>query len=365
MSFITDFHRICLERAKLSTADTEIISEIKTHLQLIADIANADVFLDVLLDKDVAIVAAQARPMQGSSAYEKDIVGEYASVENEPAVFHAFSVGMPICDLKAVTQESRTVRQNAVPIRNPHGDIIAVLVREKDVSEAVQQEKKFEELARNYESGGPDVRSPYSGQEQTYLALREMHHRIKNNLQLIASILNLQARRFSDPEIKQIFRENISRVLSIAAIHEILINSPENIHSVSSTLLLENLARNLASLVPPQKDISLHISCDEISLPPSVASSIALVITELVSNAFSHAFIGRDRGCVFVTLWGGNQFHTVSIRDDGVGFDVQAQNKSSLGLSIVNATVHDKLKGRTRICSSSSGTTVSFDFRCP
>lgn len=360
---MNEFRALCQSVGKLSPDDIDRIEEVKKQLPLIADLTNADVFLDILAEEGKALVVAQARPTRGISSYKKNIVGEYALPDMEPAVFHAFRIGMPVCDLKAITQEGQTVRQNVAPICNDEKAVIAVLIREKDISDELQHEKKYEELARKYEDSEPSVRAIRNDNEQTEIALREMHHRVKNNLQLVASILNLQAQKAENAEIKLIFRENVSRVLSIASIHDMLVYSLGDMNEISSKALMEKLRHNLIVLIPPEKQIFLEMSADEFPLEADTATSVALVITELVTNAFFHAFTNRGDGHVSVALNCGKLFHTVTVQDNGIGFDVEKRRKDSLGLNIVHAMVRDKLKGRVYISSGENGTKVSFDFK--
>ena len=93
------------------------------------------------------------------------------------------------------------------------------------------------------------------------------------------------------------------------------------------------------------------------------ATCVSLVITELVTNAFKHAFAGRASGRVNVSVCAGNLFHTVTVSDDGIGFDPAARTSNSLGMRIVKATVEDKLQGTLHINSGEWGTRVSFAFK--
>ena len=238
-----------------------------------------------------------------------------------------------------------------------------MLIREKDISANLQQQKKFEALARSYEEQLPSVRQMRSDAEQNDLALREMHHRVKNNLQLIASILNVQARKAEDPAVKNILKENVSRVLSIATIHDILLHHSGAEPSVSSSVLMERLQPSLLALTPPEKETALLADGDDLTMSTDTATSVSLVVTELVTNAFLHAFSNRKGGTVTVSFLKGTMFHTVTVSDDGAGFDPQEQRRDSFGLSIVRATVCDKLGGRLHIHSDNHGTTASFDFK--
>lgn len=353
---------LCLQYTRLREEDIECLLRLEEHLGLISELTNVDVFLDCRLDESTAIVIAHARPGYGNSVYRKNVVGEYALEEKEPAVFHAFHVGMPVCDLKAITQEGRAVRQNVVPVRNKKNDVIAVLIREKDISGDLLRDQKFEELARSYEKNAVSIRQ-MDWERQESMAIREIHHRVKNNLQLVASILNLQARESRDPAVQAILRENVNRVLSISAIHDILNQSDKDMRIVSSKVLLEHLWRNLRELPPKSQNICLSVEGEEIFLSMDDATCVSLVITELVTNAFKHAFAGRSSGRVNISVCAGNLFHTVTVSDDGVGFDPAARASNSLGMRIVRATVEDKLKGTLHIDSDRCGTRVSFDFR--
>lgn len=354
---------LCRRHTRLDEADIQELEALEGRLKLIADLTNADVFLDCRLDESAAIVVAQARPEQGDSAYRQSVVGQRALAEREPAVFHAFRVEMPVCDLKAITQEGRAVRQNAVPVRNRENRVIAVLIREKDVSGELLRERKYEELARSYEVTEPSNRQAEYACGGESVELREMHHRIKNNLQLVASILNLQARRSADPNVRAILTQNVKRVLSISAIHDILNYDHGGAGTVSSRVLLERLRQNLQEIPPESQHLRLQTEGEEIFMTMDVAASVSLVITELVTNAFKHAFAGRPSGTVLISVCAGNLLHTVTVADDGVGFDPGLKRQSSLGLNIVRATVEDKLKGKLHIDSDESGTRVSFDFK--
>ena len=346
---------------ELSETDERILRQTCAEMQHMADLCNNDIFLDCPLTPDKALVVAYAAPSNGASLYGRDVTGEIATLDKEPAVFTAIAEGVPSCDIKAETQEGRPVRQNVCPVLSEDGRVIGVLIREKDISEELIREEKYEQLARLYAKGHPSLRENASQVEDA--SQREMHHRIKNNLQLVASILNLQARRSSDAEVKDILKENVSRVLSIASIHDILTHSAEDMNSVDSDVLLERLRGNLTALMPAGKSIDIRCDGDRISLDPEAASSVALAVTELVTNALRHGYPEKNVGTVTISVCQGAMFHTIIVSDDGCGFDPAAVREESLGLSLVRATVQDKLKGKLHIASSPEGTKVSFDFR--
>ena len=326
-----------------------------------AELGGADVFIDCRAASGEMFVAAQAASSTAGSSYENNVVGHPVPPDKEPAVFRAWELKTPVRDLKAVTQEGRTVRQNAVPILNPAGDCIAVLIREKDISTTLLQEKKFQSLAHAHEEEDLSLRASQTTESDTLL--REVHHRVKNNLQLVASILNIQARRCGNDFTKKILQENVSRVLSIAAIHDILTQNRDGFLQIDSMTLLEQLRKNLQAFVPDGKSIAISVSGSSVMLSPDTASSVSLVVNELITNALEHAFEDRDSGSIQVAFLAGSLFHTVTVADNGSGFDVTTPRTGSLGLNIVDATVRDRLRGHMTVYSSAGGTRISFDFK--
>ena len=345
---------------ELNCEDIELLEQTVSGMQQMAELCNSDIFLDCPITEDKALVVAHARPVSGTTAYEREVTGEIATAEKEPAVFTAIAEGMPICDIKAETQEGRPVRQNVCPVTTADGRVIGVLIREKDISEELAREEKFEALARHYAQSAPQLRAQ---EDSGSIELREVHHRVKNNLQLVASILNLQARSVESEEMREILKENVGRVQSIASIHDILTHDAKDMQSVHTSLLLERLRSNLSALMPAGKSIVITLEGDDLELAPETASSVALVVTELVSNALRHAFPEKSYGNITINVCQGALIHTIIISDDGCGFDPAKAPEGSLGLSIVRATVQDKLKGKLHIASGPEGTKVSFDFR--
>ena len=350
---------ICEAETELRDEEILRLEEVERQLPLMAELTGADVFIDCVTREGKAVVAAHARPFSVDSVYSSRVAGQLALEEKEPAVYRAMRLRTPVRELKALTQEGRNVRQDVVPILD-HGRCIAVLIREKDISVGLRQEKKFEQLARSYEAEDLSLRSEHSGDT---LAMREVHHRVKNDLQLVASILNLQSRRCGDPEAGQMLKENVGRVLSIASIHDILTKTESDTPEVDSMTLLRQLCQNLRTLIPGDRRIQLEADGTSAPLSGSVAGSMALVVNELVTNAVEHAFEGREEGHIRICFEAGTLTHTVTVTDDGCGFDPDRLQTSSLGLRIAEATVKDRLHGRLRLHSDGSGSIASFDIQ--
>lgn len=347
---------VCGMVGELTEADIAQLEALEQQLPLLAALTDADIFIDCFLNEDTALVAAHARPTLGESTYCGDVIGAQATEKFEPAVFRACATGLPVCDLKAITQESKAVRQNAAPIFNGAGRVIGVLIREKDVSMALRQARKYEAVTRTRETAlqtMPQV-------DGAALMLREMHHRIKNSLQMVSSILELQARQSNDADLQVILEENVARILSISAIHDNVTRSRDLAEEIRGDALIEQLCGHLRMLISQNQDIRLFVEADPLWLSSDTATSVAQVVSELVTNALRHGFPEGSAGDVCVSLRSGNLFHTVTVVDNGVGLPANLQE--GLGLQIVRSIVREKLRGRIHVGSDGGGTKISFDF---
>lgn len=351
--------RLCREHTQLGDAEIALLETVAGNLALMADLTGADVFIDCLLpDGNTAVVVAQAKPLsENGSAYVGNVVGKAALASNEPAVFHAFRTGMPVRDLKAITQENVSVKQDVAPIKNKEGRVVGVLIKEKDVSGYLLQDRKYEELAR----GRGRVQQEQAGGSDQQLMLREVHHRIKNNLQTIASILNMQARKSGDPQMKAAFRENVSRVQSIAAIHDLL-TTGESGSEVEIKSLLERIRRSIQSMQTREEPPAITVEGDALWLAADKASALALCANELTMNAAEHAFCGQGGGSIRILLQSGTLYSTLTVLDNGCGFDPERVT-GSMGLSIVRSLVKETLGGELRLLSDRDGTRAMLEFK--
>ena len=352
---------LCRIHTSLRETDIEVLLGIEKNLQLIANLADADIFIDCYTkSRQEAIVVSQAKPRLGrSSLYKGSAVGMPVYKHNEPAVFHALESGMPIRDLKALTQEGVYVKQDVVPIV-ADDVIIGVLIRERDISSSLLQEKKYNTLAREQEKRS-EVSFPPSS-DLNKMVVRETYHRVKNSLQLVASILNLQAREALDQKTRRIFEENVARVLSITSTHDMIAASSEG-KSVLLRGLLEKIARNMESIMGPVRLVKVKVRGDDVELQGDIASSVALVANELIFNAVLHGFAEGAEGVISVSVHAGNLHSDVWIEDNGCGFNTESLDSQRLGMRLVALTVRDKLKGDFFVSSSKKGTKASFSFK--
>lgn len=176
--------------------------------------------------------------------------------------------------------------------------------------------------------------------------IREIHHRVKNNLQSIASLLNLQARRMKAPEAREALKESAGRVRSIATIHEYLSNRGTDM--VDAMSLARNLLNNIEAMVRPDFTIIRRISGETFPLNPAMTTGFALAINEILLNIIKHAFNdNRVRGTIGLTISNGADCHRLVLYDDGCGLpdDFDLENINSLGITLIKNFIRDDLGG--------------------
>jgi two-component system, sensor histidine kinase PdtaS len=193
--------------------------------------------------------------------------------------------------------------------------------------------------------------------------LREIHHRVKNNLQVISSLLNLQARHLRDPAARTIFAQSQNRVQAIALVHEKLYQS-RDLSRIQFDEYVQTLVSNLChSLGAAERDISPSVEVGGITLAVDVAIPCGLIINELVTNSLKHAFPNRRGGCIQILLRrSGSDRLELIVQDDGVGLPsgLDPRQTPSLGLDLV-FTFAEQL-GATVDVRRHPGTAYSFVF---
>lgn len=195
------------------------------------------------------------------------------------------------------------------------------------------------------------------------VAIKEIHHRVKNNLQTIASLLRIQRRRVDNEEVKKILDETINRILSIAVTHEIL--STNGFNDLNIKTILQLIYKNFSNTsIDKINKIEFNVSGDDFHTNSETSTSIALVMNEILQNAIDHAFVGREKGKIVITTERKKFFFKISVSDNGVGMDTDKRKNENLGLMIVKKIVKDKLKGTFEIKGEKGkGTTVEFEFK--
>jgi len=193
--------------------------------------------------------------------------------------------------------------------------------------------------------------------------LQEIHHRVKNNLQVISSLLNLQSRSIQDRQHLELLKDSQDRIKTMALIHEKLYQA-KDLARINFSGYIRDLAANLfRSYKDKSTAITLKTDIDDISLSIDAAVPCGLIINELVSNALKHAFPTGSKGEIFISLSSStDQKFVLTVSDNGVGLpkDLKFQNTASLGLQLVN-TLAVQLRGTVEV-NSHGGTEFKLAF---
>lgn len=459
---------LCTLHTSLSKMDVERIKEVSANLSLIADLNQANVFVDCLTKEGKhAIVLAEAAPSTAKSVYQKPVAGKFAYEAFEPAVMYTLRTGKNMFLNRALTQEGKTVEQSVVPIMGSQDRVIGALIMEKDISEKLQRQRELEALSEATKTLSgiligmaedrpiiPEVieealffidhenKVVYNNPSATNLiheigkagirpgtplidclpciqqilndpeellvkelkmmkkvfrvkkislqvegksngtfiilkdltelrekereiavksvAIREIHHRVKNNLQTVASLLRLQMRRGVPEESKVHFVESLNRISSIASVYEIILSS-SGVDEVDIYSLIEKIGNMLVyEAKHEQKKIHIQYRGPRLLIDSEKAVSLSLVINELIQNCVKHAFKQMHEGKIEVCFDYSNDEVKVEVIDDGEGYSPEA--KPSLGLDIVKMMIEHDLSGHFFIERAETGTIAAVQF---
>lgn len=173
------------------------------------------------------------------------------------------------------------------------------------------------------------------------MMLREIHHRVKNNLQIISRLLSLQSDSVSNENDFDLFMESQNRIKSMALIHENLYQA-ENLSHINFKDYLNYLSKQLLMSYSLNKRVSLKMDCDDIYLGIETAVPCGLLVNELITNSMKHAFPDGRSGNVYISLKQVNNQYELIIRDDGIGIppNLDFENSTSLGIQIVHSLVN-------------------------
>jgi len=202
------------------------------------------------------------------------------------------------------------------------------------------------------------------GLETASALLQEMHHRVRNNLQTVAALLSIHLRQAEDAPWSVHLREAVSRVQAIAAVHDLLSDE-----SRLAGTTVDVIARHVAdeaheTLIPPGLDVAFEIAPSDVVVPSKQATILALLINELVANAVSHGFEGRERGRIWIHASRNAGSARVEVANDGIGVpdDFDPDQSQGLGMRIIQRLVSSDLRGTFDIRSGEVGTVATLTF---
>jgi len=253
---------------------------------------------------------------------------------------------------KSVSYESRSQRDGKYflrtlsPVEKPDGSISAVIANSKDITSRKQAEEKIKASLREKE-----------------VLLREIHHRVKNNMQVISSLLNLQSIHIKDKEALEMFKESQDRIRSMALIHEKLYRS-KDLASIDIAGYIRDLTTSLIhSYGASAAAIKVNIDVRDIFLDITASIPCGLIINELVSNSLKHAFPDGREGDLKIAMHrtNGDKIELI-VSDNGIGFpeDMDFRKTESLGMQVA-ITLVEQLDGTIEL-DRSKGTAFKIGF---
>jgi PAS domain S-box-containing protein len=195
--------------------------------------------------------------------------------------------------------------------------------------------------------------------------LKEIHHRVKNNLQVISSLLKLQSRYIQDSRVSEMLKESQNRVRSMALVHEQLYQS-KDLSNIDFAEYIQNLAHNLFQAYEIHaQGIKLETNMAQCSLNIDTAVPCGLIINELVTNALKYAFTGQIKGKINIDFTLENRVCVLTVSDSGIGFpqDLDYRKARTLGLRLVGSLVK-QIRGKIELLET-AGTTFKITFSQP
>ncbi|MCK9151212.1 histidine kinase dimerization/phosphoacceptor domain -containing protein [Methanobacterium alcaliphilum] len=314
----------------------------------------------LLLDQDGTILTINPATTDLLGYSKKDLIGQpidllfsdskyYKNLfQQSDKNYHNNSINNMEAKLKTKNGGEIPVLLSISPIIDDYSNLIGLVCIGSNIKDIKKAEKEIQ-----------------ASLEEKEVLLREVHHRVKNNLQIISSLLNLQTGYIKNPEDAELFRESQRRVRSMALIHERLYKSSDISH-VNLREYMSSLIGYLLQyyVVNPEK-IKINLDVDEINLSMETAIPCGLIVNELVSNSLKYAFPPDRSGHVDVSLKRKGEFFILNVADNGIGFpakyDFNESESESLGLKLVKGLV-DQIDGEIKL-NAQSGTDFKVLFK--
>lgn len=363
------YEKIVRENFMLTQKDFDRLKVLDQNVETFAQLTQSDIFVDCFVSDKEGVVISHGRPEK--SLYQKNIEGEKVMRRNEPTVFYTRETGVGMNDAYGISQENVRIQQRTSPIFGDNGEVIAVLIQESDVTDRAKLNNKLTHMATVTEmlssqelikEGIADINSTAHGDN---ILLQEAHHRIKNNLQIISSILNMQRRRSKNFETREILTDNISRLNSLASMHETMMTASGEKVEICEVLekqihLFEQIHRT------DDRKVQFNFEGMSLCLSFEKAQAVSMIVNELMVNAMKHGVANADCGEIPVRLVVGENRATIIV-SNGINPHTEktfedCNSYSGFGLDIVRELAKDKLKGTYSLQRTQNGTAAIISF---
>lgn len=297
-----------------------------------------------------------------------DVAGLIQDVSQQTVELFSFQdesdlIGRPFFDLVAPESKARAViylhqtlkqgisRNLEYTLVRGNGEQFIGEVNTSLIRDAAGRPEKFVATTRDVTSRIQADKSLKTSIREKEVLLQEIHHRVKNNLQIIASLLDMSRLRLRDPQAVEVISDACSRIQSMAFIHSQLYRT-DGIERIEMGEHVRDLVGYLSDVYTGDKRITPYIDIQNVRLSLTQAVPCALVLNELISNAFKHAFGPGDEGIIEISMRVAEGRHLViQIRDNGRGIEggIQIERANSLGLKLVRNLVEHQLKGHIQV----------------
>ncbi len=245
----------------------------------------------------------------------------------------------------AVTRKPRVYEVNATPSFDKNGEFTGYSGIARDITDRKHLQDEVSASLKEKE-----------------ILLKEIHHRVKNNMQVISSLLSLQAKQVRDPNGRELIRESQNRVMSIALVHEKLYQS-KSLARIDFSDYIRKVAENLfQSYGVPKAKIGLVINAENTYLPISKAIPLGLILNELLSNSLKYAFPENRAGVISIDFSSSGAQYILNFRDDGIGLPegIDLDHTETLGLQLVSSLAQQIQGTVTRMSGAGTGYRIEF-----
>jgi len=225
-----------------------------------------------------------------------------------------------------------------------NGEIISIFSLVHDISDRKQNEVQLQESLK---------------EKETLLA--EIHHRVKNNLAVVSGMMQLQAYESEDKSLQSKLFDSVNRIKTMASVHELLYKS-NSFSKLDFSETITQLVENISETLSPSTEINLNIESEHINLNINKAIPASLIVNEVVTNVYKHAFKEKDQGSLSFNVFQENDNVNIIIKDDGVGINKESlSNTSSLGIHLIQE-LSRQIDGSYEYMNTNPGTRFQLSF---